>query len=296
MALWKRASKLGPLKPTANPYPSRFQKWRHSLVLRFLLILAVGLTIRFYPPVYNFTQSEFFEAVSIAQGSFEYPFRKSKVLFSEALTYLSLKEKNTDLIAENKSLKQQLQLALPAQNEIKLLKANLGIKEQNKNYQTSARVIASPYDGLHYFLVVAIGTRDKVVSGQAVIAPEGIVGRLTNVGKYVSRVLLINDIDSKIPVVTAHSGQNAILAGESDDFPKLVYVKDSSKIEPNEPILTSGFGGVFPPGLPVGNVHKIDNGMISVKPIVNFSHLNWVQILQAPQGYLEELQATLEGE
>ena len=295
MALWKRAPKLGPLKPTANPYPSRFQKWRHSLVLRFLIILVIGLTIRFYPPIYNFTQTEVFEGTSMIQGAFEFPLRQSKILVSDAVSYFSLKEDYDNLKNENKLLKMQIQQLMPLKNENSILKTSLNVKEKFQPHSIGARVISSPYDGLHYFLIIAGGTQDKIEQGQAVITADGIVGHLVKVGKYVSRVLLVNDLNSKIPVVTAHSGQNAILAGSANEFPKLVYVKDASKIEPYEPILTSGFGGVFPPGLPVGIINKIDGNDIHVKPYVNYNNLEWVQVLQTPEGYLDEVKTTLEG-
>ncbi len=129
------------------------------------------------------------------------------------------------------------------------------------------------------------------------IVHKGVVGRLEKVGRYVSRVLLLNDINSRIPVMTSTSEQKAILAGDGSFLPTLVYVGDIRKVQRGENVVTSGLGGIFPPGLPVGRVDEITNGKISVRPYVPFQNLDWVHILRVnPDGFLEDLNTVVEGE
>lgn len=297
MAFWVRAKKPRPLKPTANPYPSRFQRWRQSLVLKFSFIFALGIALRFYTPAYNFIQQQLFEVAALAQGILVYPFGQANLVLGDMFTFLSLKEDYDRLKQENDSLKWQLQTLTPLQHENIVLKAKLNIKDFEKYRHIASRVLATPYDGIHYFLVILAGQKEKLEEGQAVVVPEGVVGRLEKIGEYVSRVLLLNDVESRIPVMTVKSGQKAILAGDESSLPILVYITDIRKVEKGERVVTSGLGGIFPPGIPVGVVDQISNGKIIIRPYVNFRDLEWVTVLKAnAEGYIEDLKTSLEGE
>ena len=97
-----------------------------------------------------------------------------------------------------------------------------------------------------------------VARGQAAIAEGGLVGRLTEIGSRAARVLLITDLNSRIPVVIHGSRTSAVLAGDNSDRPRLVFASEPKAIRIGDRVVTSGEGGVFPPGLPVGVVAAID--------------------------------------
>jgi rod shape-determining protein MreC len=297
VALFVRHKKPGPLKPTANPYPSRFQRWRHSLGITFILILIVGGALRFYKPFYDALQQGLFEGTGLIHGVFIRPFHETHTLLKNTYTFMHLKEEYARLKGENEALKWQLQALTPLQHENVVLRENLKIPTFEKYGHLTARILSSPYDGLHHFFLISAGQREGLEKDQAVIVPKGVVGRLEKVGRYVSRVLLLNDINSRIPVMTSTSEQKAILAGDGSFLPTLVYVGDIRKVQRGENVVTSGLGGIFPPGLPVGRVDQITNGKISVRPYVPFQNLEWVHILRVnPDGFLEDLNTVLEGE
>ena len=296
MALLVRKKKPGPLKPTANPYPSRFQRWRHSLTLKFFLILILGGSLRFYSPFYTSLQQYLFEATSWAQGHFIHPFRDTHALLKDTYTFMYLKDEYDRLKHENEAIKWQLQALKPLQYENATLRANLKIGDFETYRHLTARVLSTPYDGLHYCLVVAAGEREGLEKDQAVIVPQGVVGRVEKVGKVVSRILVLNDVGSRIPVMTGISKQKAILAGDGNFMPTLVYITDTRKVQKGEPVVTSGLGGIFPPGLPVGVVDQVSNGKMSVRPYISFQDLEWVAILKMDSVYREDLETTLEGE
>ncbi|OJW52667.1 MAG: rod shape-determining protein MreC [Alphaproteobacteria bacterium 41-28] len=297
MALFVRHIKPGPLKPTANPYPSRFHRWRHSLGVTFVLILIVGGTLRFYKPFYDVIQQGAFESTALIHGIFIHPFHQAHTLLKDTHTFMYLKEEYARLKDENEALKWQLQALTPLQHENALLRENLKVPTFEKHGHLTAPILSSPYDGLHHFFLIAAGQREGLEKDQAVIVPKGVVGRLEKVGRYVSRVLLLNDTNSRIPVMTSASEQKAILAGDGSFFPTLVYVGDVRKVQRGENVVTSGLGGIFPPGLPVGRVEGITNGKIRVRPYVPFQDLEWVHILRTnPHGFLEERNMVLEGE
>ncbi len=297
MVLFVRHKKTGPLKPTANPYPSRFQRWRHSLGVTFILIVLVGGSLRFYQPFYDVFQQGLFEGTALVQGIFLHPFRETQALLKDTHTFVHLKEEHARLKVENEALKWQLQALAPLQHENAILRKNLHAPSFEEYGHLTVRILSSPYDGLHHFFLIGAGERENLEKDQAVVVPEGVVGRLEKVGRYVSRVLLLNDTSSRIPVMTSASEQKAILAGDGSFFPTLVYVQDIRKIQRGEKVVTSGFGGIFPPGLSVGHVDQIINGKIRVRPNVPFQNLEWVHILQVnSEGFLEELETALEGE
>jgi rod shape-determining protein MreC len=292
-----RHKKSASLKPKANPYPSRSQKWRHRLGLTFILILLVGGPLRFYKPFYNRIEQGLFEGTAWIQGAFIHPFQETRSLLQNTHVLMHLKEEYARLSQENEKLKWQLQTLSSLHHENGMLRKILHIPIVEQQRQLTAKILSSPYDGLHHFFLIAAGDKDGLEKEQPVIAKEGVVGRLEKVGTYVSRVLLLNDPNSRIPVVTSISQQKAILAGDGTFLPTLVYIGDVRKIQQGEKVVTSGMGGIFPAGLPIGIVDEITNNKIRVRPYVPFQDIEWVHILRInSEEFMEELNAALRAE
>lgn len=280
MAFFVRHKKPGPLKPTANPYPSRLQRWRHSLGLSFILIMVLGGFLRFYGPFYDVVQRRLFEITAWVQGVAFQPFRETHALLKDTHTFMSLKEEHERLQKENDALKSQLQALKNVRHENVVLRESLNVPAFETYGHITARIISTPYDGQKHFFLIAVGHQEGAEKDQAVIVPEGVVGRIEKVGEHIARVLLLNDVSSRTPVMTTLSGQKAILAGDGSSSPTLVYVADIRKIQKGEEVVTSGLGGIFPPGLPVGIVDDILNGKITVRSYIPFQKLEWVHILK----------------
>jgi len=297
VAFFSRHQKIGPPKPTANPYPSRFQKWRSSLGITFFSILVMGAALRFYKPFYHGIQQGLFETTATTQGVLNSPFQALHHFFNDIVLSLSLRQDYALLQAENEVLKEQLQVLKPLQHENEVLKKSLKVTAFERHGHLTARVLSNPYDGMHHFFLIAAGKKEGLEKDQAVIVPTGVVGRLETVGTYVARVLLLNDARSRIPVMTENSAQKAILAGDGSHMPTLVYVGDVRKIRRGEKVVTSGLGGIFPAGLSVGVVDDITNGKISVRLYVAFHTLEWVHLLKPYTAeFLEEFTTGLENE
>jgi len=285
------------LKPQANPYPSRFQRWRYSFGVALALSLLAVAGLRIYKPLYNFVQEELFERVSRIQGSFLQPFQEMHTLWDGTFAFLKLKKEYERLKKENEELKWQLQTLKVLKHENHILKQNLKVPAFEKYGHLTARILANPYDGIHHFFLIAAGQKEGIKKDQAVVVREGVVGRLEKVGSHVARVLLLNDVGSRIPVMILPSQQKAILAGDGTFFPDLVYIGDIHKVQQGEEVVTSGLGGIFPASLPLGVVHKVANGKIKVRPYVSFQDLEWVHILKVNSDEcLTELHSALEEE
>ena len=117
------------------------------------------------------------------------------------------------------------------------------------------------------------------MKGQAVVMNGGLVGRVIETGKSSSRILLLTDINSKIPVISIDSRERSILAGNNTENPKLLYMPKESKIVDGEVIITSGDGDMLPPGLMVGKATKLADGSYEVLPFVSWHNIEYVSIL-----------------
>ncbi|MBA3813839.1 MAG: rod shape-determining protein MreC [Alphaproteobacteria bacterium] len=297
MSFFIRHKKSAALKPKANPYPSRSPRWRYRLGFTLIAIGLLGGILRLHKPFYDGIEQRLFEGTAWIQAGFIHPFQETRALLKNTHVFMHLREEYERLSQENEKLKWQLQTLGALHHENGILRQHLHIPIVEQCGHLTAKILSSPYDGLHHFFLIASGDKDGIEKEQPVIVKEGVVGRLEKVGAHVSRVLLLNDSNSRIPVITSTSQQKAILAGDGTFLPTLVYVGDVRKIQQGEQVLTSGMGGIFPAGLPVGIVDEITNNKIRVRPYVPFKSIEWVHILRLhPEGFREELNAALRAE
>ncbi|MGC2415081.1 MAG: rod shape-determining protein MreC [Stellaceae bacterium] len=186
---------------------------------------------------------------------------------------------NLRLTQENERLLQWQQIALKLSADNGELRGLLkSVPETAVSYVT-ARVIANSGGGYVRTVMVNGGADRGLARGQAAITGEGLVGRLTEVGSRAARVLLITDLNSRIPVVIEGSHASAVLAGDNSGRPRLLYVGEPNTIKIGDRILTSGDGGIFPPGLPVGVIAALGPGEARVEPYVGLSRLGYVLIV-----------------
>ena len=146
----------------------------------------------------------------------------------------------------------------------------------NKNL-ISARVMLdkqSPY--LNSF-VINMGNNKGIKNGMAVMNRNNFIGRIVDVNYFSSRVLLISDFNSKIPVLIEPSANHAILGGHGNKKPTLEYLPENHKVQNGDKVYTSGKGGVFPPGMPIGEV-KIRDNIIKVFPFSDLDQITFVSI------------------
>ena len=152
----------------------------------------------------------------------------------------------------------------------------------------SARVIADTGGAFVHSIVLNAGARDGVVKGQAVITGDGLVGRITGLGRRSSRILLITDINSRIPVLVEQQRTRGILAGDNSDQPRLLHLPPGATVKPGARIVTSGHGGAFPPGLPIGVVTSVSDSGIKVEPFISRNRLEYVRVVDfGPEGVVQ---------
>ncbi|HVJ55021.1 MAG TPA: rod shape-determining protein MreC [Aliidongia sp.] len=194
----------------------------------------------------------------------------------EAMTRLY--QDNEALKAENATLMQWQQAAHRLDRENQELRSLLNYQPEGAGWFVTAEVIGTSGGSYSRNLLVDRGQRDGVAKGQAVVSGSGLVGRVAEVGERAARVLLLTDLNSRIPVAFESTHERAILAGDNTDLPQLIYLPVHAKVAVGDKILTSGDGGVFPPGLPVGVVTSIDGG-VRVEPASDLSRIDYTRII-----------------
>lgn len=204
----------------------------------------------------------------------------------------------TEIREENESLRQDKgrllhwqMVARKLEAENKALRAQLNYVPGPQASYVSARVIADTGGAFAHSLLLNIGIQPGVTKGQAVVTGDGLVGRVAGVGDRSTRVLLITDLNSRIPVLIEATRTRAILAGNNTNRPRLIHLPPGATVSPGDRIVTSGHGGAFPVGLPVGLVDAVNDGGISVQPFVPRDRLEYVRVLDyGLKGILDESQ------
>ena len=170
--------------------------------------------------------------------------------------------KNRALEIENKMLSRMLNYAVPPEASF-----------------VTAKVVAEEGSAFAHSAIVYTGGNPNVRKGQVVLGQKGVVGRVEKVSKHYAKIFLVNDINSKIPVMAEKSRVRGVLSGENSLLPKMIFVPLEAEVRVGDKIVTSGIGGVFPAGIPVGKVVSVEKKEIKVKPWDNLSGLEYVQII-----------------
>jgi rod shape-determining protein MreC len=193
-----------------------------------------------------------------------------------------LRAENDRLKAENARLKEWYQTALLLKAENQSLKDLLNVIPEPEQSYISTRVIGDSGSSYVRSVLLEAGRQNGVTEGQAVLGSQGMLGRVIEVGNRASRVLLLNDINSKIPVIIEGTNQKAILSGTNEDYLALDHLPPDTLVEVGARVVTSSYGGVFPQGLPIGRVVKTGDGQIMVKPFTDPVNASYVQVIEKP--------------
>lgn len=216
---------------------------------------------------------------------------KDQVLeFVDRYVYLvDLKQKNDDLTSQVAELKLSNMLLSDRAGSAKRLERLLTFEPPKQWGYSGARVIAHRMGpaGVLDTMTVDKGSVAGTEADMPVVALDGVVGRILETGATVSTVLLITDSNSHIAVVGADHRSPGMLSGQGYGEPlKLRFVNLNASIEPGEILLSSGLSGIYPKGLPVARVSKVQRSDISLflsvlaEPLVNVAGQEEVLLLK----------------
>jgi len=259
-----------PLRAVAQRFTSLL------LVFAAFLVLVIG---KADTVLVERVRTAVLDVVTPALDLLSRPISAASDLVTEVRALADLRQENAWLREERERLMQWQLVARQLDAENQALRGLLNLAPSPQLSFISARVVGD-YGGtfVHSLLVVA-GQREGVQKGQAVITGEGLVGRVVEAGERSARVLLITDINSRIPVVVQRTGDRALLAGDNSGYPRLLYLSPDAVVLVGDQIVTSGHGGVFIPGLPVGRVRAVTANAVEVEPYVDWERIEYVRLL-----------------
>ncbi|HQT45727.1 MAG TPA: rod shape-determining protein MreC [Acidocella sp.] len=198
---------------------------------------------------------------------------------------LQLQAQNDQLRTENARLLQWQAVAMALEAQNNALKASLNYVPVPTPKFYSADVVADLGGVYTRSVLVTLppGEADPTqIIGAIAMDGRGVVGRVVEAGGRSARVLLINDMNSRIPVALGASGAPALMAGTNREDPSLIYWAPDHPPAEGDMVLTSAAGGAFPPGLPVGVVHYDAQNDPVVLPLADLGALRLLRLFSYP--------------
>jgi rod shape-determining protein MreC len=249
----------------------------------FLILVAVAFALMLLgksnAPVIERTRTAFTDMVTPMLDVMSRPVDSISEMVAGAQELVDLKAEMAELREQNDRLLQWQSAARRLEAENDSLKGLLNLTPDPELRYISARTVGDPGGTFVRSLLVNAGERDGVVRGQAAVTGAGLVGRVAEAGGRSSRVLLITDMNSRIPVLVGEDRDRAVLGGDNTSEPQLLYLGPRGVVKPGDRVVTSGHGGVFPPGIPVGLVTEVGDTGARVDPLVDWGHMEYLRIL-----------------
>ncbi len=188
---------------------------------------------------------------------------------------------NERLRAENRRLLDWQAQAVRLGVENRSLRTMLDMPEPEPAADwVSARIVADSASPFVHTRLIDVGHAAEIAAGMAVMTPAGMIGRVIAVGSRSARILLLTDLNSKIPVIVERSGDQALLAGDNSAEPKLEFLPLNPRFQIGDRVMTSGRGGVLPPGLMIGEISRIEGSRVTVRPAVDWQMVDFVAVLR----------------
>lgn len=220
------------------------------------------------------------DIMSPALGFFATPVYRISTVVGYGRDYVRVLQQNSDLRRENAGLRHW---KMQAQELRQILSAYEGLHSYTpppRSRTIDAFVIGETGDAFARSMIVNAGRNHGVRNGYAVIDENGLAGRVVDAGAVASRVLLLTDLQSRIPVYIEDAGVEGILAGNTEKRPLITALPESDRamVFPGQRVLTSGTDGMLPRGLPVGSVAGT-GGEIPVSLYADYVRMRLVRIV-----------------
>ncbi|ODM42349.1 rod shape-determining protein MreC [Cereibacter johrii] len=246
-----------------------------------LLLLGIFLIWRIDSP-----RVEQFRAALIDRvvPSFEWlmtPMTKVAGMVENFQSYTRIYEQNQELRRELQQMKAWKEAALQLeQKNARLLDLNQ-VRLDPKLTHVTGVVLADSGSPFRQSVLLNVGARDGIRDGWATMDGIGLVGRISGVGRTTSRVILLTDTSSRIPVTVQPSGQRALLTGDNSPSPPLEFLDKPDLVRPGDRVVTSGDGGVFPADLLVGQVAQGPDRRLRVRLAADYGRLEFLRVLRS---------------
>lgn len=210
---------------------------------------------------------------------FQWPIELVGGVGQDARSLLSIHTNNQRLANENQVLQQWQAKALQLQAENNALRQFLNLRQDVIQPIVAAKIVSNTLGSQQHIAMITAGEKDGVVLNSVALGTSGVLGRVIEAGRHHSRVLLLSDTQSKVPVVLGQSRQKAIVTGDQSSWPLLNFLPDGFALAPEEKVFTSGEDGIFPAGLWMGTAFKDKDGQIRLRPAHHVRDLEYIQLV-----------------
>jgi rod shape-determining protein MreC len=254
-------------------------------VLLFLLILSISFILMTYQSkkghlftahVINDILNSSHAFTKSAADSITSPFKKIALRDEEN----QLLRKRIDELLPERAKYQEAVLENKRLNEL------LKLRESRQQYVAAAKVLSRGTDQWSHTLVLDKGRKEGVARDMSAIAPKGFAGKISDVTESYAKLLLLTDINFSASVRLQESRKEGIISGTGTKNVILKYIPYEDEIKIGDIVITSGLDQLFPPGIPVGFISKLDKQgaghfqYIEVTPYVDNSKLEEVLIIK----------------
>lgn len=205
-------------------------------------------------------------------------FKQINSLTGNFIYLKNLAQENLELQVEVAKLQQLKNDLYIIQAENKELRKLLSVVEEEQYQYISARLISVSLNSVSKTAIMSAGSKHGVEINQIVTHAEGLVGRVIQVSNSYSKIILITDANSRIPITTALSRERGIMGGDGVNS-KILYLPKTHLVQKGEKVVTSGDGSIYPAGITVGYVNNVQEERITVKPVIDLSTAEFVNVL-----------------
>ena len=261
----------GPLGHLALPVKGWVQRFAFVL----LVGAALGLLVfgRAGSPFVERLRLVIIDAAAPVLDVLSRPVASAAAVVEEVRRLADMRGEVARLSEENERLRSWQAAARKLRQEIASYRDLLHVVDEPRLDFITARVISDSGGAFVRTVLIAAGANSGVRNGQAVVNGDGLVGRIVETGRRSARVLLLTDLNARIPVVIESTRVSAILAGDNTNTQRLIFISEDARVSPGDRIVTSGRGEMLPTGLPIGTVVSVADYTARVQPLVDWHTL-----------------------
>ncbi|AFC72898.1 rod shape-determining protein MreC [Rickettsia rhipicephali str. 3-7-female6-CWPP] len=249
---------------------------------RFFVIFGLGLSVYLFFTTPKKISSISLEVtgsiVSIGLAVYDDIFEYINSITQKFVYFQDLERKNIELKLEIARL-QHLQSEVEAvRAENIALKDLLTIAEEEEFEYITTKLLSISFNPFSRTALISAGKKQGIEPDQIVVNSGKLVGKVIEVSNNYAKVMLISDVNSRIPIQANSSREQGILAGNNNNS-KILYLPNNHLVQKDEEIVTSGHGNIYPAGILVGYVSKVTEHDVMVNVAADLSKTEFVQVL-----------------
>ena len=254
----------------------------HRILLGFVLLVCLALLVlwRTDNPRLERIRMSLIDRAAPSMTLVSGPIDLGSHLVRDYRDFIDVYDQNRALRREIQALRGWRERARVLEEENAQLRALNHVKLPPRTTFVAGDVIADSGGPFREAVIVNVGRSDQIEDGAAAVDGSGLVGRVVGVGKRASRLMLLTDFSSRVPVVIQPGARRAMLTGDGTPAPKLEFIDGGDRMRPGDLVETSGDGGVFPPDLPVGHVVATPGGTWRAALLADYARLEFVRLLR----------------